>query len=244
MNDVYSRNAGPICGGSLKIFLNGRIKNQHDRIKEIVAYSRKNSLFYVGVNADAESMDTGQIVFKSDKPSRAEEGVFWQEVSSSTKMYVVGAGHCGLAIAELAYWLGFETHLIDERPLNASNVSLIRFVGKFSDFLQTHTIDSKTAIVLVNKGHKDDAEDLEKCIHSEAGYIGMIGSKRKTRLLRNHFLEEKITSPERWDHIYSPIGLDIAAFEVNEIALSVVTEIVAVFNGKSPDKTPVKCLKL
>lgn len=244
MNHVYSRNAGPICGGSLKIFLNGRINNQHERIKEIIAHSRKNSLFYVGVNTDVESMDSGQIVFKSDKPSEAEEDMFWQEVGASTKMYVVGAGHCGLAIAELAHWLGFETHLIDERALNASDVSFIRFVGKFSDFLQTHPIDSNTAIVLVNKGHKDDAEDLEKCIHSDAGYIGMIGSVRKTRLLKNHFLEEEITSPESWDRIYSPIGLDIAAIEVKEIALSVVTEIVAVLNGKSPDQKPLKCLKL
>ncbi len=244
MNEDYSRDAGPICGGSVKIFLNGRIQNQNNTIKQIINHSQNNSSFYIGININVSSMDAGEIVFQSNKPGTTGKDVFWQAIGPTAKMYVVGAGHCGLAISELASWLGFETYLIDERSLNASDVSFTRFVGRFKDFLQTHSIDDRTAIVLVNKGHKNDAEDLEACIGSDAGYIGMIGSERKTKLLKTNFLEEKITSPEYWERIYSPIGLDIAAVEVKEIAISVVTEIVAVFNGKTPDKTPLKCLKL
>jgi len=89
-------------------------------------------------------------------------------------------------------------------------------------------IASDTYIVIVTRGHKLDAEALEACIHTPAAYIGMIGSKRKVALIRENFIESGIVTKEEFDRIFTPIGLDIGAVTVPEIAASITAELIAV----------------
>ena len=100
--------------------------------------------------------------------------------------------------------------------------------ASIGDALARHPISPRTHIVLVNRGHGGDAEVLEASLHSEAAYIGMIGSRRKVSCLRDHFLSEGLATEEEWDRLYAPIGLDIGAVTVEEIATSVMAEIVSV----------------
>jgi xanthine dehydrogenase accessory factor len=85
-----------------------------------------------------------------------------------------------------------------------------------------------TFIVLVTRGHQQDSEALRACIGQPAGYIGMIGSLRKVALLRQQFLEQGWATAKEFDRVFAPVGLDIGAVTVPEIATSVLAQIVSV----------------
>ena len=88
--------------------------------------------------------------------------------------------------------------------------------------------EKDTYIVIVTRGHKDDAQALEVCINRPFNYIGMIGSKRKIALIRDNFIQSKIATSEQFDKVFSPIGLNIGALTVPEIATSITAELIAV----------------
>jgi xanthine dehydrogenase accessory factor len=91
-------------------------------------------------------------------------------------------------------------------------------------------IDRDSFIVIVTRGHKNDADVLRKFIGSGAGYIGMIGSGRKIAQVRESFLGNAWATPEQWNKIYTPIGLEIGSKTVQEIALSIAAQLVNVRN--------------
>ncbi len=99
--------------------------------------------------------------------------------------------------------------------------------GNVGELVAQYPKDRDTYIVLVSKGHKPDAEALESCIHDELAYLGMIGSKRKIRLLRNHFIEEGLASAAAFDRVVAPIGYEIGAVTVPEIAVSIAAQLIA-----------------
>jgi len=83
-------------------------------------------------------------------------------------------------------------------------------------------------VVIVTRGHQQDAEALAACLRRPAAYIGMIGSRRKVSLLRREFLANGWAKPEEFDRVYAPIGLDLGAATVPEIAASIVAQLIAV----------------
>ena len=151
------------------------------------------------------------------------------------KLVIAGAGHVGKALAHLGGLLHFEVTVIDDRAdyANAENVPdadhLI--VEDFSTALGSIHPDSDTYIVIVTRGHGHDAEVLKACIGSDAAYIGMIGSYRKVAHMKGLFLAEGWATPDQWDRIYTPIGLEINSKSVQEIAISIVAQLVLVRNS-------------
>lgn len=233
MNEPYDRDGGPICGGMIKIFITNMIKAHDSALDDAARYFKQSSNFYFAININKDSKEYGKILCSVKELSGAQN-LFITHIQAKNKVFIVGAGHCGLAIAELANWLDLDTYLIDDRKIKSTDGLSYFHNSNFKNFLSANTINDNTAIVLVNKGHKEDAEALELCINSPAKYIGMIGSKRKIELIKIDFLEKKITTKDIWNKVYAPIGLDIDAFEVKEIALSVISEVIAVLNDKKP----------
>ena len=92
--------------------------------------------------------------------------------------------------------------------------------------------------MVVTRGHKHDAEALEACIHRPAAYIGMIGSKRKVALMRKDFIETGLATEAEFNRVFAPIGLDIGAVTVPEIAASVTAQLIAVRRKGSGCATP------
>ena len=138
------------------------------------------------------------------------------------RLIIAGAGHVGLAVAGLGVFLGFAVEIIDDRPEFASperfpGVERVT-VGDPARVLERAAIDGTTSIVLVTRGHR----------RRPAVYIGMIGSRRKVGLLRDEFLARGWASAAQWDRIHSPIGLPIGSRTVEEIAVSIAAELVAV----------------
>ncbi|MGQ9671819.1 MAG: XdhC family protein [Candidatus Aminicenantales bacterium] len=157
---------------------------------------------------------------------------FLEPLFPQPRLVIVGAGHIGQALAPLGKRLDFEVTVIDDRPEYArarrfpEADSLI--VKDIEAAVRNFPISSDTYIVILTRGHRHDAEALRACIHSRAGYIGMIGSRRKVALMRQEFLEKGWATAAEFDRIHAPIGLKIGSKTVEEIAVSIAAELVLV----------------
>jgi xanthine dehydrogenase accessory factor len=152
------------------------------------------------------------------------------------RLLIAGAGHVGKALSHLGRLLDYEVIVWDDRPEyahpgNLPDASEI-WSGSPDEAFGTLIADNDTSMVIVTRGHRTDAEVLKKLILSNAGYIGMIGSRKKILIMREQFLAEGWATPEQWDRIHAPIGLEIGSKTVNEIALSIAAQLVQVRNSK------------
>ena len=182
---------------------------------------------------DSISRDYREIKF-SDK--QRDVVYFLEPVLPLPQLVIAGAGHIGKALAHLGNLLEFEVMVIDERAdyANRENIPdadhlVVDDIGRAVQSLKK---TAATYIVIVTRGHKNDADALRSCIGSGASYVGMIGSKKKVALMRKNFLEEGWATPEQWNLVYAPIGLDIHSETVQEIAVSIAAQLIGVRNNK------------
>ena len=156
--------------------------------------------------------------------------LFVESVFPLPRLVIAGAGHIGAAMAHLGSRLEFEVTVIDDRAefANAENLPAADHihVADIDRTLRELPVGDDSYIVIVTRGHKDDGEALRACITSEAAYVGMIGSRNKTLLMRDHFLEQGWATPGQWDRVHTPIGLEIQSQTVEEIAVSIAAQLV------------------
>ncbi len=152
------------------------------------------------------------------------------------RLVIAGAGHVGRALARLGKLLRFEVIVVDDRPefANARRFPeadrlIVANVGKT---LREISVSKDTYIVIVTRGHGHDEEALRACVKSRAAYIGMIGSADKARLMRRRFINHGQCTAEEWARVRTPIGLPIGSKTIEEIAISIAAELVAVRSGK------------
>jgi xanthine dehydrogenase accessory factor len=152
------------------------------------------------------------------------------------ELIVVGAGHVAQPIAHLGALLGFRVTVIDDRPDFATRERfpdadrLIR--ADFSDPFADVTIDGRSHILLVTRGHKYDYECLVRALRTDPppAYIGMIGSRRRVRATYVQLVEEGIDRT-LIDRIHAPVGLDVGSETPEEIAVAVAAELVMLRRG-------------
>jgi xanthine dehydrogenase accessory factor len=144
-------------------------------------------------------------------------------------LVVVGAGHVGQAVAHLANWLGFRVVVSDDRPEFSSQESVPdadRFhTGPLSELPAFMPIKPWTYIVLTTRGVDVDVEGLPLLLNSQAAYIGVIGSRRRWSMACKKMLVQGISQAEL-DRVHSPIGLELNAETPEEIAVSIMAEII------------------
>jgi xanthine dehydrogenase accessory factor len=177
----------------------------------------------------------------SPAPQEAIE-VFVEPVIPPPLLLIAGGGHVGQAVALQASQLGFDVTVIDDRP-EFTNAALFPSsvntrCGKFAEQLAAVPLEKDTYIVIVTRGHQHDAEALAACIHAPVGYIGMIGSRRKVALMRAHFLDSGLATEEEFNRVFAPVGLDIGAVTVPEIAVSIAAQLIAVRRGTLETRKP------
>lgn len=155
--------------------------------------------------------------------------VFFEVITPPVEIVIVGAGHIAQPLSQLAKMMEFEVTIIDDR-WNFANKS--RFpeadrviVGEIDEVIAGLPIGPATHIVLVTRGHQMDQAALLKVIGSRAAYIGMIGSKRRVGAVFTYLRENGITQ-ELIDRVYAPIGIEIGAETPDEIAVSIMAEII------------------
>ncbi|MFI5379678.1 MAG: XdhC family protein, partial [Tepidisphaerales bacterium] len=146
------------------------------------------------------------------------------------RLVIAGGGHVGQALARCAATAGFELVIVEDRPEFARaelfpESADIR-LGDFARTLRELPLDGQTFIAIVTRGHRTDAAALEACIGRPAAYIGMMGSRRKVALLRETMLAAGKTTEAQWATVHAPIGLDIGAETPEEIAVSIVAQLI------------------
>ncbi len=183
-----------------------------------------------------------QLFTESSKNPDVFTEVLVEPVVPKPLLLIAGGGHIGQALALQANLVGFDVTVIDDRA-EFTNPALFpegtkARCGDIPKQIDALPIAGDTYIVLVTSGHKLDAGALEVCIHKPAAYIGMIGSKRKVALIRENFIESGLATTEEFDRVHAPIGLDIAAVTVPEIAASITAELIAIRRKSNPHLPP------
>ncbi len=170
--------------------------------------------------------------------------VYIEPVLPPPTVVVIGAGHVGRAVVALTKWLGWKAVVCDPREewCNPERVpGADRYLVIHPAELPQHLdITPRTYLVLVTPGTQIDVEALPVLLRTPAAYIGVIGSKRRWATTRKMLIEEKGLAPEDLDRVVSPIGLEIGAETPEEIAVSILAQLIGVHRGVlAPTGTPI-----
>jgi xanthine dehydrogenase accessory factor len=193
-------------------------------------------------NDDFQSLKTDCIHVLNNKSSLIKhiEGnstVLLQFVPPVIQLIIVGAGNDAQPLVEIASLLGWNTIIIDGRPAHANRERFPKanhvLVSKPSDILSAVHTDEQTAVVLMTHNYYYDLAALEKFIHTNCNYMGVLGPKKKLHKMLDELRDKGVQIGEQEMHkIYGPVGLDIGAETSEEIALSIVAEVKAVFSNR------------
>lgn len=171
-------------------------------------------------------------------PASGDPGVCGGEVElylephmPTTTVYVIGAGHVGRAVMELASWLGYRVVVWDDRPelleeMYGADGELSETVGgSIADALVEKPIDAHTRIVMVTRNVSLDVEIMPVLLASAAPTIGLMGSQRRWETTRAKLVDAGVDEA-LFDKVHSPLGVEIAAETPKEIAVSVLAELI------------------
>jgi len=177
-----------------------------------------------------------QLDFDLIDPARGDPGVCGGSMSIHLEPFmpqphlvVIGCGHVGVAVVELAHWLGFRVTAIDDRteaadPARLADADVI-LDGPLDDCARKAGIDEQTHVVLLTRNSGIDAEVLPIVLESPARSIGVMGSARRWSTTRSTLTAAGIAE-DQLDRVVSPIGIDIVAESPAEIALSIMSQLV------------------
>lgn len=167
-----------------------------------------------------------------------EQGVAFLPTLPRSRLLIVGGGHVGQKVADLAAAVDFDVWVVDDRE---QYCSAERFpdaerliVGPIAETVSSLEVDDQTFCIIVTRGHNHDEEALAALVDRPARYVGMIGSRRKIRLIFDDLRREGVAE-ELLQRVRAPIGLDIGSQTVAEIAVSIVAELIAVRNLHTPE---------
>ncbi|MHC4641302.1 MAG: XdhC family protein [Planctomycetota bacterium] len=196
------------------------------------------------INLSSEMIESIQKLIAKEESAKIslENGtqLFIETIAELPMVFIFGAGHLAYYIAQYAKSLNFRITVCDDRAEfankerfpDADNI----IVETFGNVFDKITINKNSYIVIVTKGHKDDEIVLEQAVGIDAKYIGMIGSKRKVLTIFKHLTEKGV--PEKTlMKVHSPIGISIGAVTPEEIALSIVCELVKIRRSGDTSET-------
>ncbi|HTJ87412.1 MAG TPA: XdhC/CoxI family protein [Terriglobales bacterium] len=156
--------------------------------------------------------------------------IFIEPVLPPALLYIFGAGHVARSLCEIASHAGFDVTVVDDRESYANRErfpNAREIIAEDYELAMGRVSPSETSyIVIVTRGHRDDMRVLRWAVQTQARYIGMIGSKRKTITIFRELVKEGL--PERlFERVHAPIGLDIGAITPEEIAIAITAELIA-----------------
>ena len=161
--------------------------------------------------------------------------VYIEPIEPAPELFVVGAGHVGFHLATLAQDVGFRVHVIDDREKFANRERFPKATAVTAEnipaWLERTPLSPHSYVVIVTRGHTNDLEALRALAPRELRYLGLIGSRAKVARIYDALLADGM-SAERLASVHAPIGLDIGAVTPQEIAISILAELIAVKHGK------------
>ncbi len=156
--------------------------------------------------------------------------VFVEPILPQPVVYLFGGGHVSMAVAKAAHAAGFGVGVIDDREAFANSQRFPmahEIYASYQDAFEKLKPNGSSYLVIVTRGHKEDMRVLAWAVRTQARYIGMIGSKRKVLSVYKALQIEGYRMDE-FDRVFAPIGLEIGALSPEEIAISIVAELISV----------------
>ncbi|HPT72893.1 MAG TPA: XdhC/CoxI family protein [Candidatus Cloacimonadota bacterium] len=174
-----------------------------------------------------------QLLNPTDMICGGMQEIFVEPLYNVQSLYILGGGHCGIALSELATKCGFHVTVIDDREEWASRAKhpfaadvVCTDYEKASEIVKDHSY-----VVIMTHGHKHDGMVLRQFLKRDMKYVGMIGSKNKVKTTFDRFLAEGFSQADL-DAVHAPIGFPIGSQTPEEIAVSVMAQLIAVKYGK------------
>ena len=216
LNHDYGWDDGLICGGGMDVAVMPIV--QPDQVAPM-----QRAL------ADIAAGRAATVPLRVRQENRLAE--YRVNIEAEPTLLIAGGGHVGTALAELAVALEFRVVVVDDRAdfANAERLPppIEPITADIEQTLRGFPIDADTYVVIVTRGHRHDEQALSAVIDSPARYLGMIGSRRKVKLIFDDLVAAG-ADRQGLERIHAPIGLDIQAVTVPEIAVSIAAQLVAV----------------
>lgn len=258
--DVYDevvrlRRLGQKCALATIVQVNGSIPS-YESAKLLVREDGSMAGTIGGGCVEAEVWNVAREVMDTEKPRHlnfslgqdaaydtglicgGQLNVFVEPVIPQPRAFIFGAGHISKSLSKIANMAGFATVIVDDRESFANRERFPEadevFAGDYDEVFPKLQINGSSYIMIVTRGHRDDMRVLRSAIATPARYISMIGSKRKVIGVIKE-LEKEGLPREAFDRLFSPMGLDIGAITPEEIAISVVAEMIAVRRDPETD---------
>ena len=186
-----------------------------------VIHSERPSLLHFDLTED-DAEDSGLICGGTME-------VYVEPILPDPTLFVFGAGHIGQCVAESALRLGFRIAVIDDR-IKYANKERFPFahelyVGSWDEVFGSLPVNDSSYLLIATRGHRYDLACLRFALQTPARYIGLLGSRRKTKLLFES-LEREGTDKSKFDRVFAPVGIEIGSETPEEIAISIIAEIV------------------
>ncbi len=229
------RDLGMCCGGSMELYIEP-VSPHLDMFKQLLIYMEQRQPVKITTPLNGDDKIIEPIDIDAYFPAYMAHENFYETIMPSPRLFLFGYGHINKAVGKLAAEVGFFPVVCDDGE--TENVeSLPSWVEQYCDSFdisylhkQNIIIDSHDYVVIATRDHAIDQDIVEQVSNIEhVAYVGLIGSKGKRRRFKNR-LDVKGTVPERfWNQLKSPMGI-IEAESVNEIAVSIVAELIEVRN--------------
>lgn len=161
--------------------------------------------------------------------------VYVEPILPLPQAVIFGGGHISKSLSKIASQAGFETVIVDDREAYANEErfpeAAATYAEEYEDAFKHLEVNAASYLIIVTRGHRDDMRVLRWAVEQDVGYIGMIGSKRKTTEVVKSLIADGVPL-ESLRNIHAPMGLDITACLPEEIAVAVVAEMV--FKRRNP----------
>ena len=218
---VNAKDGGPVLGSKLLLRVDGTVSGSLGNPQlDAQAIEIAQKVADVGSNESFSTADGTE--------------VFVEGFTTPPTLVMVGGGHVGKATADLAHSLGYRVYVVDDRP-EFSNEE--RFphaeqtvVAPYDKWAEHLDLNVNTFVVVATRGHRYDDMAVESALTTRARYIGLLGSRRKTIMIYRRLLQNGVPL-ERIKEISAPVGLNIGALEPEELAVSIMAEIIMVRRG-------------
>ncbi len=249
-----------ICGGNVSVFIepiDDRQRDVYDAVRNVIKRDAKGlivtryadskllkSLLRSDGTVAGDPIDctvTARLSVNTEKPI-LQDGLIAVPILTRSCLYIFGAGHVSQYISRMADMTHFDVIVIDDR---ADYCSEVRFpeakevvVEGFDKVFEHLSFCGSEYVVIVTRGHKHDALVLGHVLKRPTRYVGMIGSVRKTKMVFGHLKDKGAVDERLFAQVYAPIGLDIGAQTPQEIAVSIVAELIRVRREPEAGRAP------
>jgi xanthine dehydrogenase accessory factor len=165
--------------------------------------------------------------------------IYIEPITPPPKVFVFGGGHISLFVSKISNLVGFEVVVVDDRPQFANRERFPEaqevIAEEFPFIFSKLKVNRSSYLVIVTRGHAYDQEVLEWALGQEVKYIGMIGSRKKIQTVYDA-LKEKGVRADQLTRVHAPIGLDIGALTPEEIAVSIVAQMIQARRQKKEER--------